>query len=278
MLSLLLFLLALGSASAQWPMAATYSPDTMPIIDIKLAPPAKALPQVVATLGQLIDSRAKGETEGLLLVEAAYNSTLVEESRSLAALIDKLMQPVATARKQSRFLASGKLHKKGTVFRELGGHEITARISVLREKAPEASLEKKIKQIDNILASREREIFTQARSELAALAQVVHSEIEAEITQELGQVRKYGQKRFPKAVEFLQQPAIASGPQLSTAVRISAADKFPTIADLVGEAERKHSGSSALARARILELETELVRALNNVAAGRLAAWMEQLA
>jgi len=274
----MLFLFVLGSASAQWPIPATYSPDTMPIIDVKLAPPAKALPQVVGTLGQLMDVRAKGETEGLLLVEAAYNSTLVEESRSLAALIDKLMQPMAVARKQSRFLTSGGGHKKGAVFRELGGHEVTARINVLREKAPDASLEKKIKEIDNVLANREQQIFTQARNELAALAQVVHSEIEAEITQALGQVRKYGQKRFPKAVGFLQQPAIASGPQLSTAIRVSAVDKFPTIADLVGEAERKNSASSALASVRILELETELVRALNNVAVGRLAAWMEQLA
>ena len=34
---------------------------------------------------------------------------------------------------------------------------------MLREKAPEASLEKKIKQIDDILANREQQIFTQVQ-------------------------------------------------------------------------------------------------------------------
>ena len=84
--------------------------------------------------------------------------------------------------------------------------------------------------------------------------------LKAEITQELGQVRKYGQKKFPKAVEFLEQPAIASGPQLSTAVRISAADKFPTIADLVGEAVPWQSRATALLFIARLDAGTKKLR------------------
>merc|ERR1711904_361284 len=74
------------------------------------------------------------------------------------------------------------------------------------------------------------------------------------------------------------QPALASGLQLTTNVRVAASDEpFLTVTSLVEDMERNRDASEDLIRKRLLELELKLLQAENDIISHRLGGWISQI-
>jgi hypothetical protein len=285
-------------AAPSWPTMYTYSPDSLPVIGVKLAPPQQQMAEVSAALGRLNDAREAFEKEHLLEVEAAYDSSLSDAKVKLPVAIDSIMR----AFEKPLALVShgrGEKHTDGDAMHEAasfiqaqasgkpGGHELTARINVLPAKGPDASAEARIKAIERKRAREENTIFNQAVSEMSALTQIVQNEVEAQITRYtnnlLHSVRVGAPlQQLPRQAAGLlsaSQPMVASGPQLTTNVRVAASEEpFYTVAALVEDMERQRDASENAIQKRVLELELRLLQAENELVKGHLIGWVARLA
>jgi hypothetical protein len=285
---------AFGAPS--WPVMFSYSPDSLPIIDVRLAPPRKQMPEVSAALGQLDSARSAFESEHMHKVEEAYNTSLNEAAEKLPAAIDQLMRnfekPMALIAHSS---VAHILHgAPATSFREShgepGGHELTVKINLLPAASPDAAFESKIKAIEGKRSRGEADIFRQAVSEMRALTQIVQNEAEAQITRHANNflhTARYGldasahgvpSKTSSAGLLSASQPVLSSGLQLTTNVRVAAsAEPFHTVSSLVEDLERRRDASEDLIRKRLLELELKLLQAENNLIADHLGGWIARI-
>lgn len=283
---------ALGAPS--WPIMYSYAPDSLPIIQVRLAPPRKPLPEVSALSSKLDADRAQFEAAQMLEVEAAYNASLKAAAEELPALIDRLMRsfekPAGSTmrRKRGEDHGSGKALSFNEVRDKPGGHELTARINVLPTSSPDPSLERKVQEIEDKRTRDEGKLFQQALSEMEGLVTIVKSELEAQLTQQVSNMlrtMRFGSvgsssPSLARSASLLsgRQPALASGLQLTTNVRIGASDEpFPTIASMVEDLERSRDASESLARTRILEMDLNLLKAANQLVSDRLQSWVEYI-
>lgn len=279
-------LAAAVGAAPSWPIAYAYSPDSMPVIEVRLAPPTKQLPEVAASLNEKEADRAKFESEQMLAVEAAYKESWDAAVEKLPASIDRLMSVFEKPKTATSFRQVS-AHGAGT---QLGGHELTARINVLAVAKPDGALEQSIDALEDKRSKDEGNIFKQAILEMAALTQVVESEVEAQVAQHVNNfvhsVRSSSGAGFPafflkpRSTTFLSasEPVLASGLPLTTNVRVMAAEQsFHTVASMVEDLERKRDAGEGLVRTRLLELELKLLRAENDLVSDRLGAWIEKV-
>lgn len=275
--------MAVAHGTASWPIAYSYSPDTMPIVEARLAPPRKAMPEVQASISKLDADRSRLESEKLLQVEEAYKDSLSAASVKLPTLIDNLMRVFD----QSSALLSLRQHKHAPSFNEArdkpGGHELSVRFNLLPLASPDASLETRIQEVDDKLSRDEGNIFEQAKAEMAGLSRIVENEIEAQITNYITNLQHVSKSAAftKKAVSFLavRQPVAASGPQLTTNVRVMASgEPFPTIASMVEDLERRRDAGESVVRAKILEWELQLLQAENKIVSDRLESWVARIA
>jgi len=290
-------------AQPSWPIMYSYSPDSMPIIQVKLAPPKHPMPEVAAALGKLDNERALFETEKLLRVEAAYNATLEQASKDLPALVDRLMQTFVKpeawiATREHRAEQAGELAAqratgvRPTSFRELrsksGGHEVSARINLLPGAKPEAEVEDEIKRDEKFRETYETQFFERAEREMDMLSFIVQNEAEVQITQHVNgfiHAQKFGASSTELlakggATRFLNvmQPVVSSGPALTTNVRVAASSEpFPTVASMVEDLDRKRDAAESQVRRRILELKAQLLQAENAIVKDRLGGWIEHI-
>lgn len=292
--SVLVLCAAAAQGAPSWPIMYAYSPDNMPIVEVRLAPPHKPMPEVAAFLGKLEKDRVGFEAAHMLEVEAAYNASWEEASEKLPMLIDRLMR---VFEKPSVLLAlrkNGRGHggNTATTFREAqrksGGHEMTARINILPAPSPDPSLESSIQDMEDKRSKDEGNIFKQAVSEMGALTKIVQNELEAQImrhTNNFLHAVRFGLGTNPSTslvrstgLLAANQPVLASGPQLTTNVRIMASDEpFPAVAGMVENLERQRDAGEGLVRTRLMELELKLLQAENKLVSDRLATWIEHL-
>jgi len=286
---------AFGAPS--WPTMFSYSPDTLPIIDVRLAPPHKQMPEVSAALGQLDAARIAFESDRMREVEEAYNTSLREGAEKITAAIDRLMQnfqkPAALVshRYKSHKLRNGAWAPSlREARRDPGGHELTARINLFPVASPDGSLEQHIKAIERKRSRDEGSIFKQAVSEMNALTQIVQNEVEAQVLRHANDflhTAQYSLDTHPQT--FLHktvsagllsagQPVGASGLQLTTNVRVAASEEpFHTVSALVEDMERRRDASEELIRKRVLELELKLLQAENDLIAHHVEGWVARI-
>jgi len=284
-----------ADAAPSWPIPYSYSPDSMPIIQVRLAPPSNPMPEVTASLGALEAERAQFETERMLEVESAYSASLGRASEELPALIDRLMRTFETPTTllSKRQHEQDEVGRQATQFQELrvvDGHEMTARINVLPVLQPDAALEANIRELEEKRTTHEGKIFDQAMSEMNGLTTIVLNEVEAQITRHASGFRhalKFGvgesftsARSSPRATGFrsVEEHGRASAPQLTTNVRVMASEEpFPRVASMVEGSEKKRDASEDSIRTRLLELEVKLLQAENSIVSAKLGAWADAL-
>jgi len=281
--------LALGvsaGASPSWPIMYSYSPDSMPVMAVRLAPPRHPLPEVAALLGEEENNIEALRTEELAKVEAALNASLAEASRTLPALVDRLMHVFAPP---SAWIAGGSRFKlQAAAFREAREsrkHEMTTRINVLPAPALDASVTSIIKALEHKRSSEDKARFRQAVDEMSMLTKIVEMVAEAEITREVQgwtHAQRHGLKSndrsFLNTANFLEQPVQPSGPQLTANVRVGPSNEpFPTIASMVEDLERKRDDIEDAAGKRIQELQLHLLHAENAILEDTLQGWVRHI-
>lgn len=291
---ILLLVLALSAdAIPSWPIAYSYSPDTMPIIEVRLAPPRKPMLGVGLFLDSLESGRTHFEADRMLEVEAAYKTSLDEVLENLPTFIDRHMslleeQASFLSNRQPQNIKAGRHTPSFLGGLQPTGHELTARINLLPVKQPDASLERNINELEQKRTKDEGKVFEQADSEMKGLAKIVQNEAEAQIVRHVNAClhalkfgARAGQATFlAGSIGFLsaQLPLPQSGSQLTTNVRVMASEEpFHTVASMVADVERRRDTSEGMLRTRILELELKLLQAANDIVGVRLTSWIERI-
>jgi len=291
---ILLLLLALSAdAVPSWPIAYSYSPDTMPIIEVRLAPPRKPMLEVGLFLDSLESGRTHFEADQMLEVEAAYKTSLDDVLGNLPAFVDHHMwlleeHAAFMSTRQPQKTQAGRHTPSFLGSHQANGHELTARINLLPVKQPDASLERNINEIEQKRTRDEGKVFKQAVSEMAGLAKIVQNEAEAQIVRHVNaclHALKFGPRAgqatfLAGSIGFLsaQLPLPQSGSQLTTNVRVMASEEpFNSVASMVVDVERRRDTSEGMLRARILELELKLLQAANDIVGVRLTSWIERI-
>jgi len=287
-LALFLVGVACVHGAPSWPIPYSGSSDTLPIIQARLAPPLKPMPEVAGLLSELDAGRVETEAAQMLEVEAAYNASLKEASEKLPASIDRLMQVFEKPSVLLSLRTGVGAQRRGNApsFKEARsrreGQEMSAQINVLPIQSPAASLESSIREIEDKRSRDESNIFRQASLEMAGLTKIVQSELELQITQIGGNLLAALRTSLPQqtSASFLsaRQPNLQSGFPAATNVRVMASDEpFPTISSMVEDLERKRDASESLIRTRIFEWELNLLRAENKLITARLQSWVDRV-
>jgi len=293
----LFFLLVVSISSEQapsWPIAYSYAPDNMPIIQVRLAPPNKQMPTAADALSKLEQERVHFETEQLLQVEAAYKASLEAASTKLTAVVDRCMHafenpPASMALKhhgwqQSKSLQATSFHEssKRSASNAQGTNELAARLTVLASTNQwNADVEQVVKDMENKRSREEGHIFQQAMQEMEGLTTIVANEAEAELmrhVQALASRPAFVTRVRSTAFLNSLQPVPAGGPQLTTNVRIMASEEpFQTVGSMVESLAKARDASEGLIAAKILELEIQLLQAENEILSTRLNSAIERV-
>merc|ERR1719236_421224 len=91
-LVLILAELMCGAQAQTWPIPYEASPDTLPNIEVHLAPPVHPLPQVAAEIQVLDKMRERSEEEKMSQLEFAFNSALEGAKRQIGETVGVAMR------------------------------------------------------------------------------------------------------------------------------------------------------------------------------------------
>lgn len=281
---------AFVNAAPSWPTPYAYTPDNMPVIQVRLAPPSNPLPEVAEFLSKLDSDRKDLETAGMQEVEDAYKASLEVAEQKLTASIDHLMHAFEKPFVLSRFGYTANRSNAASFTQAraaLEGHEMTARINLFPVATPDSSLELLIQEIEDKRTRDERNIFKQAVAEMAGLTHIVQNELQAQISQKAS---SFFQALHPHSTPIsstsgisagffsAHQPVSASGPHFTTNVRVSASDEpFPTITAMVEKLESDRDLSEDAVKTKLLERELKLLQTENNLIAEKLGSWVKHL-
>ena len=114
------------------------TPETLPIIEVRLTPPANPLPEVSAEIQALEKERDALEQEKTAKLEAAYNAALEGARSEISAAIGSAMQllgaPVVPGARRASFLGL-----RGKLVRASAGEGPSVRVKVLSVPPPDAT-------------------------------------------------------------------------------------------------------------------------------------------
>lgn len=164
------------------------------------------------------------------------------------------------------------------------GEKLTVRVIAHAESPPDASVKEGINAIESKRLDAENAVFEQAQGEMNGLTELMLHELEAEIqsrvntfmgrTQALTHVNtKKTSSNLAAFVETHQQQL----PKQAN-VRVVASDvPYPTVAGLVQDMETRRDIAENLERAKIVELELQLLKVENDMAKEALDRAVERI-
>jgi len=277
-----------------WPIPYLASLDHMPIVQVRLAPPHKPLPQISAEIGSLEKSREMLEMEQEVELERAFNTTLEAAQAQMQAVIDSTMRPFQSSlglkslgflghyppvRRTEPMRAAAFLGTHEQNDKAVGGDDLVVKVNLIPIPTPDPAIKPRIDDIEMKRSQSERNLFQQAIVEMKSLTTVVLNAFEAEINRHIeefvhavafqqhshGQLVSMKAKSHASGFLHVSQPLLPSGLQQRTSVRVSASDEpFPSIVSLVQDMELHRDAKEKTERTRILEMELKLLNAENN--------------
>ena len=235
--------------------------DQLPIVNVRLGPPANALPQVAAEIALLEGTRKDLETTRLRELDLAFQHAVNHASSTLSEVISSAVGRVPKL----------KTHTATSLLEVHDGHAVgddaaqSFAIEVASPHEPDIAIKAKLDQIERKRSADEEHIFEQAVSEFAALETIFTSEV-------LAQLRAHGNGLGARKVSgFLQA---SNGVRRSGSgdltpgvnVRLSASSQpFPTVEGLALAMEGRRDASEDVVRNRILELESQFFKTANDL-------------
>ena len=236
--------------------------DQLPIVNVRLGPPANALPQVAAEISLLEGARKDAETTLLQEVDLAFQHAVNHASSTLSDVITSALGRRAKF-KTHKATSLLEVHDVLGVRDGVDAPAQSFAIDVRPPQEPDIAIKAKLDQIERKRSADEAHIFEQAVSEFAALETIFTSEV-------LAQLRAHGNGVGTHEVAgFLQASKRRSGSgdvALGLNVRLSAsAQPFPTVEGLALAMEGRRDASEEVVRNRILELESQFFETANSL-------------
>lgn len=263
-LSICIFLVA-GASAQTWPIPYEVTPDTLPNIEVHLAPPVHPLPQVAAEIQVLDKMRERSEEEKMAQLEIAFNAALESAKGQIADAVGQALKVFDDPKIWKTERKSASTHSGQVSFlqqRLNSAEEPTVRVKALAAPPPSPTIKSKIDGLEEERAAMETHMLDTAVAEMGELTKIVIAEVEKALQLQLepwlvssGSLLHVRAKQIPGYPEGLPK-------QLN--VRVGASDvPYPTIASLVQGMESRRDTAENLIRQRVLELELKLLKAEN---------------
>ena len=228
------------------------STDQLPIVNVRLGPPANAQPQVAAEIALLEGARKDMETQHLQELDLAFQQAVNHASSTLSDVITSAL------RHKSKLNS----HKAASFLEERDDAAQSFAIEVRPMHEPDVAIKAKLDQIEQKRSADEEHIFEQAVREFAALESIFTSEVLAQLHAHGNGVRSHKALGFLQASKSVHRSDDVT-PGLN--VRLSAsAQPFPTIEGLALAMEGRRDGSEEVVRNRVLELESQFFETAND--------------
>lgn len=263
-------------------LASSATPDTLPMIDLRLDPPEHPLPEVSNEIDRLDKSRESSEAEQQTTLHTIFNKNLESASVQICSNIEHFMRAMLQSdtvdlrntQEEHGDRASSFLGQPDT---KPGAQDVLLRVNVFRSPGADALTQEKIAAIERKRGAEEIDIFTQASLEMRQLTNIVLHELMAQLRHHSKSLAKTSGEapsdmlttaQHSTATTFLESFGHGSnrGGLLPNSVnlRVSSADiPFPSIVSSVKGMELRRDRSEKKARARILEMQSSLLQAEN---------------
>lgn len=239
--------------------------DQLPIVNVRLGPPANALPQVAAEISLLESARKDVESTRLQELDLAFQQAVNHASSTLSEMIPSALGRISKHPAQH---ATSLLEVRNELVGKDNDDAAPAQtfaIDVRSPREPDLAIKAKLDQIEQKRSIDEGHIFEQAAREFAALEKIFTSEVLAQLNAHAaGSVAR-------NAIGFLQtskdmRRSGSGGLPEGLNVRLSAsAQPFPTIEGLALAMEGRRDASEEIIRNRILELESHFFETANGL-------------
>jgi len=225
--------------------------DSSPIISLRLAPGARPLPDVAATVASLVAAREAVESE-------MFASLRGEFARALENASSAIQAAAAAARMDDRgaqYNGADVLAASEEAAHGFEGNYSSVRVGVERRAPAGGAALAKIQSIERKQREAEVRMFEQARKDMRTLTSVALAELSGRLARG---ARAPGEN--VTGVAFFEEAL--RGPVDRADVRVAApASPFPAVADLVEDMEKSLDAKEEQARAKILGMLAKLIEA-----------------
>ena len=257
------FFLLLSLCAGQWPSASGTPEQNLPSVEVSLASPADPLPAVSAQIGGLDHEREAAEAAGMANAHRGFNEAL----RKASSRVDQLAE--RAARILERSVAAMGQHTAATAlsFATTGGSSSGApsqpavvTVEVAHGSQVDGSVVEPLIGAFGSSPAEERSLFDSAIKGFDDLTDAVLSEV-------LAQVQQFAGKVSDGAASFAQTGFLAGelAPEQANVRVVAPEVPYPTVGSLVQDMTTRRSISSALVRARLLELDLSLLKRENEL-------------
>jgi len=240
---------------------ANRAPESLPVINVRLAAPKHPLPEVTAEIAVLEKEREKLEADLMDKLHAAFDNALASAKGRINKMIASSMQ-----------LLDGGLQ---TSFLQASEPDFSIRVSTVAVPAPDPSIKGVMDKIEAKRSDAETKLLEQAVSEMQGLTDIVLNELGAQI-----QAHAVSLKATAKHAAFLavsQQESSKALPAQAN-VRVESGAAFPTIASMVQAMESRRDNAESQEASAVLELELKLLQEENAMIKTALGAAVQRIA
>merc|ERR1719171_178654 len=252
-----------------WPIPYEASPDTLPNIEVHLAPPVHPLPQVAAEIQVLDKMRERSEEEKMSQLEFAFNAALENAKRQIGEVVGAAMKVFDDPRVWKNVAKTGSFLRLRQ--QPNSAEEPSVRVKALAAAPPDPAIKIKIDQLEEQRGAAEALMLDVAIAEMGELTKIAVAELEKQLQLQLEPWLVGSGSLLHSRVR--QVPGSPEGLPKQLNVRVGASDvPYPTIASLVQDMETRRDTAENLLRQRILELELKLLKAENVMIKDALSA------
>lgn len=247
------------------------TPASLPILQVKLAPPKHPLPQIEAVVRTLEAKRKRDEVELMADLRSLFAASLADARVRIRQLVNEALH----GRHGSSFVGIG---KTAVSFVDIGGEagrrdeSFAVKVRLLPVPVLDPSIQETIESIESKRAGLEQQMFQQARAEMKACTDLVLNDLGHALADQAKRLhRRAVNTSGPLPPSFLQtriasQTGRAEGLPMQAAVRLVASDiAFPRVSDLIQNMQMRRDRAEDHERSTILEMELQLLKAENEV-------------
>lgn len=254
-------------ASAVITTSGSTAPDDLPILQVKLGPPKRPLPEVEAEVSLLDHDRESLETDLMSHLNDVYEKTLSAAKAEIDNLVATTSRPSlrSSSSRKASAVAFLEEQSRGKAATSGPGSAFGVQLNILPAPPTDASVQSAMEKMESKRSREEKLLFAQASEEMQALTSIVLDALGAALAGRTTSLRS-SSKRSSAGLGFVELASRRAGLPALANVRIAAADEaFPRVSDLVKDMESRRDKAESAERSAILELELKLLRAENEM-------------
>ena len=238
--------------------------DELPIVNVRLGPPANALPQVAAEISVLEGARKNMETIHVQELDSAFENALKHASITVPEVVNSASGH-ANGHSTQRAMSLLEFHSGRKEHVDLDSAVQSFAIEVLPPHEPDVAIKSKLDQIEQTRSTDEEHIFQQAVREFAALEIIFKNEVLAQLSAQASGLESHKSASFLQTSKGMHRSGSFDLPS-NLNVRLGAsAQPFPTIEGLALAMGDRRDASEGVVRNRVLDLESQFFKAANDV-------------